>query len=293
MRLTPQPYASGSTSAHDNETTLVSDSMPATATNLGYEVDDSTLRQQLARAEEALSQERAARKIDQQKLEMWERQLTEHENLRQEHRTLLNHNRATEAKLETVTKNLGVTRELLQARTTELNEKTRELEDQRATDVLSTDEKTKEITRLRQELAAARDERACALKDAASANDMLEYVKEARRVAEDALVATRSTITALTTENENLAHQASGQPTKLKAIHYGRQTENLTKQNKALRTETTILKKTLSQKEEDLARARTGRMGVGTRGTSVTPQPKTRSRAGSPMGGRVSNLRKE
>lgn len=263
--------------------------MPGTAV-----VDESDLRRRLARAEEALHQEKLARKADQEKLEMWERQLNEHEELRREHRALLEKNKATEAKLETVTKNLEVTRERLQARTTELHEKSRELEVQQGTDLLSTDEKTQEITKLRQELAAALDKQTRAIKDAASANDMLEYIKEARRVAEDTLVSARSTISTLTAENENLAHQASGQSAKLKALHFDKHAELLAKQNKLLKNEKGILKKSLKQKEEDLAKMRTGRMGVGTRGTSVTPQPKTRSRAGSPMGGgRVSNLRKE
>lgn len=272
----------------------MTDSMPGTAEVGTSGVDDPDLLRILARTKEALHQEQAARKADQQKLEMWERQLMEHEDLRREHRALINQNKATEAKLETVTKSLEVTRERLQSRTTELHEKTRELEVQRATDLLSADIKTQEITKLRQELAIARDENTRALKDAASANNMLDYIKEARRVAEDALVSTRNTITVLTAENKNLAHQASGQSAKLKALHFDRHTENLAKQNKLLKNEKTVLKKSLTQKEEDLVRMRTGRVGVGTRGTSMTPQPKTRSRAGSPIGGgRVSHLRKE
>jgi len=294
MRLTPQPHAPSSSVTYENEITRVTDSMPGTAEVGTSGVDDPDLLRILARTKEALHQEQAARKADQQKLEMWERQLMEHEDLRREHRALINQNKATEAKLETVTKSLEVTRERLQSRTTELHEKTRELEVQRATDLLSADIKTQEITKLRQELAIARDENTRALKDAASANNMLDYIKEARRVAEDALVSTRNTITVLTAENKNLAHQASGQSAKLKALHFDRHTENLAKQNKLLKNEKTVLKKSLTQKEEDLVRMRTGRVGVGTRGTSMTPQPKTRSRAGSPIGGgRVSHLRKE
>ncbi|KAH9882521.1 hypothetical protein J1614_000757 [Plenodomus biglobosus] len=292
MRYTPQPHNTSSVN-HDQEITRISDSMPGTAGNLSGGVIETNLRRQLARTEEALQEERAARKAEQEKMQMWERQLTEHEDLRREHRTLISHDKATEAKLETASKSLEITRERLSTRTAESNEKSRQLDEQRATDALSPDEKTAEITRLRQELATVQLERSRAVNDSTSAESLLEYTKEARRAAEDSLSAAQATIQQLTAENEKLKHQASGQATKLKALHLDRQTSNLKKQLQSSRNEIAILKRTLAQKEEELTRAKNGRQGVGTRMQSVTPQPKTRSRAGSPMGGRVSNLRKE
>lgn len=282
MRYTPQPHNTSSVN-NDQEVTHVSDSMPGTAANLNGTAIESNLRRQLARMEEAL----------QEKLQMWERQLTEHEDLRREHRIVIDHDRATEAKLEAATKNLEITRDRLLTRTAESNEKSRQLDEQRATDALSTDEKTAEITRLRQELATAHLERTRAVNDCNSANALLEYTKEARRAAEQSLSAAQATIQQLTAENEKLTYQASGQAAKLKALHLDRQTSNLTRQLQSVRNENVILKKALAQKEEELLRAKNGRQGVGTRMQSVTPQPKTRSRAGSPLGGRFSNLRKE
>ncbi|KAI8933182.1 hypothetical protein NX059_009820 [Plenodomus lindquistii] len=292
MRYTPQPQNSSS-AHHDQETTHISDSMPGTAGNLSGGAVETSLRRQLARTEKALHDERTAREADQEKLRMWERQLGEHEDLRSEHRAIIAKTKAMEAKLETTTKSLEVTRERLQTRTAELNEKTRQLEEQRATDALSSDEKTVEITKLRQELAKAQLERASAVNESHSDKSLLEYTKEARSAAENSLSAAQATIQELTTANQKLTHQASGEPAKLKALHLDRQTATLTKQIQALRMELVALKKAFTLKDEEVTRLKNGRPGVGTRGQSLTPQPKTRSRAASPMGGRVSNLRKE
>ncbi|CAO2647258.1 Nn.00g081800.m01.CDS01 [Neocucurbitaria sp. VM-36] len=291
MRFTPQPYGIASSSINEHEVTHISDSMPGTA------VDISGLRRQLAQTEETYQKERAARKAEEQRFrdheEMWDKQQTVHENLTREYRLLLGQQKSTEEKLETMTRNNETLRERLASRTAEMRQLNDQLEEQRATHLLSKDEQIAEITRLRKELAAAQEEKQRALKNAQTTESTLEYTKEQYRLAQDAATSSQSIIEELNASNAKLQHQASGQPAKLKALHLDRQAENQDKLIKSLRAENTILKRTLGQKEDELQRVRNnpGRAGVGTRAQSVTPQPKVRSRAASPMGGRLSNLR--
>jgi chromosome segregation ATPase len=166
------------------------------------------------------------------------------------------------------------------------------LTEQRNTHLLSDDAKIAEITKLRNDVATANDEKTRALKDAQISGKTLEYTNHQYRVAQDAATRAQNCVSDLEKQVKQLTHAASGQPAKLKALHLDRQYENLAKQIKALKSENAILKATLKQKDEELQRAKMSgnRMGVGTRATSATPRP--RSRAASPMmGGRLSNLR--
>ena len=293
MRFTPQPEAIPGSSLNENEITRISDSMPGTATD-----DAFALRAQLVRLEEAYKNERAAREADKarfsEKEVMWVKQQTVHEDLTKQYRLLLGKQQSTEQKLDTTTKNNETLRERLATRTTELQTLTSQLDEQRATHLLSDDEKVGEITKLRKDLALANEEKARAVKAQESVDKMLDYTKEEYRKASDAAGSSKAVIADLEAQNAHLAHAASGQPAALKKLHLDRQYDNMAIQVRNLKSETATLKKALSQKEDELQRAKLSgeRMGVRTRGTSATPQPnKVRSRAASPLGGRLSNLR--
>ncbi|KAF1847931.1 uncharacterized protein K460DRAFT_333448 [Cucurbitaria berberidis CBS 394.84] len=289
MRFTPQPQpqpqaATSSSITDEPEVTRISDSMPGTAT------DETSFRRQLVRSEEAY-------KAEQQRFhdheEMWDKQQTVHENVTRAYRLLLGQHKTAEEKLETMTKNNETLRERLANRTSEMRQLSEQLEEQRATHLLSKDGQIAEITRLRKELATAQEDKQRALKATQSAESTLEYTKEQYRLAQDAASTSQVTVDELTTSNATLQHQASGQVAKLKALHLDRQYENQDKQLRSVRAENAILRKSLAQKDEELQRARNnpGRAGVGTRAHSITPQPRVRSRAASPMGGRLSSLR--
>jgi hypothetical protein len=288
MRLTPQPHGIASTSSNENEITRISDSMPGTAAN-------NTLRAQLARMEEAFEKESSMRRAEQALFRehaiMWDKQQTVHEDLTREYRLLLSSKQELEEKVGTTTKNNNTLRERLATRTTEIRVLTEQLEEQRDTHLLSEDDKIIEITKLRKDKAEANVEKERALKNAKSAEATLEYTKEQYRQAQEAATNSASTTAVLEAQIAKLSHAASGERTKLKSLHFGRQHENLAAQIKNLKAENTIVRQALKVKEDELARAKLsgGRMGVGTRATSATPQPKTRSRAASPM--RLSNLR--
>jgi hypothetical protein len=293
MRFTPQPQDTLSSSVNENEVTRISDSMPGTTTD-----DASVLRVQLARMQEAFEMERAARKSEEERFReqelMWNEQQTVHENLTREHRLLLNTHQKSEERVGTITKQNETLRERLETRTKEAHAVTNQLDEQRNTHLLSDDAKVAEVTKLRTELAKANAEKDRAVKNAATTEATLDYTKEQYRVAQDTATIATATIKDLEAQVEKLSHTASGEPAKLKALHLNRQYGVLTSQVKSLKAENSTLKKTLAQKEEELARAKQsgGRMGVGTRATSVTPQPnKVRSRAASPMMRQVSNLR--
>ncbi|KAH8731909.1 hypothetical protein GQ44DRAFT_766954 [Phaeosphaeriaceae sp. PMI808] len=287
IRFTPQPQANPASSAnHTFEVTHISDSMPATATD-----DASVLKAQLANMAETFQTVRSRYSENES---MWEKQQTKHEDLNQEYRLLLGKQKSTEEKLEVATKNNETLRERLASRTTETRTLNEQLDEQRGIHLLSEDAKVTEITKLRKELAQANEEKARALKNTQTVESTLEFLKEQYRIAQEAVSSSRTTITELEAQNAKLAHTASGEVSKLKTLHLDRQHKNLETQVRSLKAENTTLKRTLTQKEEELQRAKLsgGRLGVGTRATSVTPQPaKTRSRAASPMGGRLSSLR--
>lgn len=291
MRLTPQPQSSNNT-AH--EVTHISDSMPGTAAT------EASLRKQLAQAEETYKRNTAALEAEVHELRerevTWDKQQTKHEILISEHRDLVGKFKILEKNLETEKKNNETLHKRNAERTTEARQITVQLEEQRATHILSEDEKVAEITRLRKELSATTEQKDRALRNAESTNKLLEYTNDVRRDAEQAASSSQSTIAVLTAANVSLEKKASGEAAKLKALHLNQVHDSLKQQLRRANNEIGILKKTLLQREDELAREKmrgTGRMGVGTRAQSVTPQPRIRSRAGSPMGGRVSNLRKE
>jgi len=292
MRLTPQPYAGPSSSVnHDNDITRISDSMPSTA------LDMSSLRAQVTRLEEALEKERAARRAEQarhreQEL-AWDRQQTAYEDLTREYRILLGKQESSEEQVKSLTKNAATLRERLETRTMELRTRDEQLENQRNTQSLSEDAKIAEITKLRMDVAQAIADKERAVKSSTSADATLDYTKEQYRLAQEAATTSAARVAELETEVAKLSHVASGQPAELKKLHLNRQYEQQATHIKSLKAENHILKKTVAQKEDELQRAKmsVGRQGVGTRGTSVTPQPnKVRSRAASPAT-RLSNLR--
>lgn len=284
MRFTPQPQVIASSYANnEGDTTRISDSVPGTAEN-----EVVWLRQQLQK-------ERAARKAEEERFRehqvMWDKQQEEHENLVREHRLLLGKQKDTEAKLKSVTESKETLQERLVARTAEKQALEVQLKEQQAIGLSSSDEMVVEMTRLKTDLAAAQEERQKAVKSAQSTEAMLDYIKEQYRTAQEAASLSQASVSSLTKDNADLSRQASGEVAKLKQIHHDRQFEQLKRQNENQRAEIANLKRFLSQREEELVRAKNnmGRMGVGTRAQSATPAPKTRSRAASPM--RVSNLR--
>lgn len=292
MRLTPQPHAGPSSSvSHDNDITRISDSMPGTA------LDMSSLRAQVTRLEKALEKERTARRAEQarhreQEL-AWDRQQTAHEDLTREYRILLGKQESSEEQVKSLTKNAATLRERLEARTMELRTRDEQLEDQHNTGSLSEDAKIAEITKLRIDVAQAVVDKERAIKSATSADATLDYTKEQYRLAQEAATTSAARVAELETQVAKLSHVASGQPAELKRLHLNRQYEQQATHIKSLKAENHILKKSLAQKDDELQRAKmsVGRQGVGTRGTSVTPQPnRVRSRAASPAT-RLSNLR--
>lgn len=293
MRFTPQPPDALLSSA--NEVTRISDSMPGTAAD-----DASTLRAQLASMESILKKERVERLSEQSRFHeteiMWNRQQTAYEDLSRQHRLLQSSLKESNDKVDALTKSNESYSVRLTDRTQELRVAAAQLREERETHLLSHDEKVAEVAKLRSELAEAIQEKERAVKSAASANSTLEYTKDQYRTAQDAATSSAAAVANLEAENAKLSYAASGERTKLKAMHLDRQHSSTVTINKSLRAEIAILKKTLASKEDELARAKLngGRMGVGTRATSVTPQPnRVRSRAGSPSVGnsRLSNLR--
>ncbi|KAE8827988.1 hypothetical protein PTNB73_06444 [Pyrenophora teres f. teres] len=292
MRFTPQPQPVSSSIDKEPEITHISDSMPGTV------IDDPDLRIRLAQLEEAYKKEYESRKAEERRFreheESWDRQQTIHENLAREYRLLVNKLHVTEAKLDTQTKQNATLTERLTSRTTEVRELKGQLAEQRATHLLSPENQIAEITNLRNRLAAALEEKDRAVKAASTADKMLQYTKEVYRDAQTAASTSTARITDLEAENARLSKMSSGEAAKLKDLHFGSSYALLEEKVKNLTAELTIVKRTLHTKEEEVLRLRTvGRPGVGTRGTSATPQPKIRSRAGSPSltGGRVANLR--
>lgn len=297
MRFPPQPQSVLNSSINEHEITRISDSMPGTATE-----DTSSLRAQIARLEESYQNERALRESEKSRFAeqevMWDKQQTVHEDQVKQYRLLLGTHQTTEQQLETMTKNSETLRERLASRTSELQTLQARFDEQISTHLLSDDEKIREITQLRKDLATANAERNRAQKAQESADKTLEYTKDEYRKASDSASQSSQTIAALEKQVAALSHTASGQPAILKKLHLDRQYDNLAMQVTNLTAENGILKKSLVLKKEELARAKSAgeRMGVRTRGGSVTPQPgKTgvRSRAASPsgMGGRVASLR--
>ncbi|KAI1548100.1 hypothetical protein PtrSN001A_001353 [Pyrenophora tritici-repentis] len=292
MRFTPQPQPVSSSIDKEPEITHISDSMPGTA------LDEPDFRVRLAQLEEAYRKEYESRKAEERRFreheESWDRQQTIHENLAREYRILVNKLHDTEAKLETQTKQNATLTERLTSRTTEVRELKGQLAEQRATHLLSPENQIAEITNLRNLLAAAVEEKDRAVKASSTANKTLQYTSEVYRDAQTAASTSTARITDLEAENAELSKAASGEAVKLKELHLGRSYALLEEKVKNLTAELAIVKKALHTKEEEVLRLRTvGRPGIGTRGTSATPQPKIRSRAGSPSltGGRVANLR--
>ena len=292
MRFTPQPQTVTSSSATEEaEITRISDFIPGTA------ADERKLQQRLAYAEEAYRKEREARRAEEKHFreqeETWDKQQTEFENLSREYRLLLGKQQLTEKRLETVTSNNLTLTERLRTRDSQMNELNRQLNEQRATDSLSSDTQIVEITKLRKELAEANEAKERALRAAKTAEANEEYLKASRIDAQDTAAESVNKLNELEARMPQLEFAASGEATKRKALHLDKVYDQQDKQLKSLRAELNIVKRTLQSKEEEVMRLKsTGRMGVGTRGTSTTPQPKIRSRAGSPiLGGRIGSLR--
>ncbi|RMZ68223.1 HDA1 complex subunit [Pyrenophora seminiperda CCB06] len=288
MRFTPQPQGVFSSLDH------ISDSMPSVSTG------ESSLPIRL-HTEDAYQREVTNRKAAEARLreheESWDAQQTVHENLARDYRLLLAKLQATETELEKEKRQSTTQKTTLAEQVTKLNDLEQQLEKERTTHLLAPNALLAEITSLRQSLAAATSEKERALKNALTTDNTLQYTKEAYQAAQKVASTATSRIAELEAENAKLAKTASGEAVKLKQLHLGRSYELLEEKVKALGNELSVVKRTLGNKEEEVHRLRSvGRQGVGTRGTSATPQPssKTRSRAASPSlmtGGRVANLR--
>ncbi|CAN9245282.1 unnamed protein product [Alternaria alternata] len=291
MRFTPQPQRA-SVAEKEHEVTHISDSMPGTA---ALELD---LQRASAPADEAVREEQEAHRAEQRHFReseiMWDKQQGKHEDLARDYRVQKGKLSAAETRVETLTKNNATLTERLTTRTAEMRDLDQQLQEQRATDLLSPDAQIAEITKLRKELAEARAEKDKAIQNASSAESLLEYTRGAYQDAQNAASSNAARVKELEEEVKKLSSAASGEATKRKGMHLNQNYDRQQKQIASLEAQLTIYKRTLQSKEEEIVRLRSvGRPGVGTRGTSATPQPKTRSRAGSPtfIGGRVSNLR--
>jgi chromosome segregation ATPase len=292
MRFTPQPQTVTSSSVtQEAEVTCISDSMPGTS------ADEESLEVRLANAEEALRKEREARRAEEQRFRELEdtcdKRQTEYENLTREYRLLLGKQQTTETKLDTVTYNNLAFAERLTTRTAQVNELNRQLNEQRATDSLSSNAQIAEITKLRKDLAEANEAKERAIRNTRTAEANEEYLKSTRSEAQDNAAEATIKLNELQARMPQLEHAASGEATKRRGMHLSKVYEQQVKQIVNLTAELSFVKRTLQNKEEEVLRLKsTGRMGVGTRGTSTTPQPKVRSRAGSPiLGSRIGSLR--
>jgi chromosome segregation ATPase len=290
MRMTPQPQGVPSSSiGNDNEITRISDSMPGTATN-----DVASLQAQLVLMEQALKDEHAAREADQKRFReqavMWDKQQTVHEDSNKEHRILKHQHHQLEEKVKAMTTNTETLRTRLETRTAEHRALVEQLQKQRETHSLSDDEKVAEITNLRTELAQAIAEKERVERHAVTVEKTLDFVKEQYRDAQNAAGSALANVKELEKQNAKLTHQASGEVARLKLLHIDTVTSTLQTQVKSQAAEISILKKTnqLTQDENARLKASSGRMGVGTRGT--TPKTGSRSRAASPAMSRASGL---
>jgi chromosome segregation ATPase len=290
MRYTPQSVLIPEPSAdHKNQLTCISDTSASENSRLVTRLEET--RSELFR----LEREHREKEV------MWDKQQTEHENRAQDYRRLLNEKREVDRAFESRARDCDKLRAQLEAKAAEVKSLRDELEVQRTLGLESNDEKDVQITRLRKELETTQFDRDHALKSVASTESTLEYTKEQYRIASNAAGQLQTDVTSLQIENAKLAHQASGEVAKLKALHFDRSSKNLIQQNRALMSENSQLKTTLKQKEDELIRAKSNsvRVGYGTRAHSTTPQPKTRSRAASPTntrggrGGRIGDLRLE
>jgi chromosome segregation ATPase len=108
---------------------------------------------------------------------MCDERQTKYENLERDYRLLLGNQQTTETKLETVMNNHLALTERLSTRTTQMNELNRQLNEQRATDSLSSNDQIAEITKLRSELAEAIEAKERAIRDAKTAEAREEYLK--------------------------------------------------------------------------------------------------------------------
>ncbi|KAG9193483.1 hypothetical protein G6011_03518 [Alternaria panax] len=291
MRFTPQPQRASAVEK-EHEITHISDSMPGTAAH------ELNLQRRSAPVDESVREEQEAHRAEQKHFReseaMWEKQQGKHEDLARDYRIQKGKLQTAEGRVETLTKNNATLTERLATRTMEMRELEERLQEQRKTDSLSTDAQTAEITKLRQELAKAREEKDKAMKNASRAEGLLEYTRSSFQDAQNAASINAARVKELEEEVKRLSSAASGEATKRKGMHLDQNYDRQQKKIASLEGQLGICKRMLQSKDEEILRLKSvGRPGVGTRGTSATPQPKTRSRAGSPsfMGGRVSNLR--
>jgi hypothetical protein len=294
MRFTPQPQTASTPAVNKgHEVTHISDSMPGTAAHI------SDLQSQLTHVQKELQEARDAHRADRKRFDeherMWEKQQTVHEDLASEHRIVKRKLQDEEAKNEALTKNVGTLNERLLSRTTELRKAEEQLKEQRQTDLLSQDARIVEITKLRKEVDETRAERDKAVATAATAEKTLDYMRGVYQDAQNKASTLNAHVEELTAEKSVLTKAASGEAAKRKSMHIGKSYDEQQKRIARLEAELSIAKRTIVMKEEENLRLKSaGRPGVGTRGTSATPQPKTRSRAASPTytgGSRIANLR--
>lgn len=291
IRLTPEPQqfirAMGQ---NDFDVTHISDSMPGTS-DMEYH-----LRAQLDVVERARTNERLIHATERERFadveSQWDARQTQYEDRERAYGQLLGEQQKSLKQLEDVTRARDILAQRLQEQVEKNRELANQLEQQRNIGLLSTEDKIQEITELRKALAISKEEARRAASNQKSTEDMFEHLKDQRQNADETVKRQASLIEDLTKKNAKLEHQASGEPAKLKALHLEKQSKSQDQMIDRLKLENAQLKRTLAHKEEELTRTRnSGRLGYGTRNQSVTPQPRIRSRAGSPVGGRRSNLR--
>jgi hypothetical protein len=277
MRFTPQP--GDPISSTNNEVTHISDSMPGTA------IDHLKAQQQLTEAMREIKRLR-------DREASWSKQQVAHEERGRSYVQIKVENSNLREKLEAINARETTLRERLETRTTEyrdLQARHQALED---TKLLSEDEKTAEITRLRKDLASAKELEQRALKSKQTAEESFDYVKEQYRTAQDAATTFRDERDDALAKIIALTKQASGEVRGLAQLHYDRQEKLKDDRETQLLSENRLVKQLNGSLTEEVARLKNGRgVGVGTRAQSSRPG----SRAASPVVGgyrdRLANLR--
>jgi hypothetical protein len=277
MRFTPQPPGLGA-----NDVTHISDSMPGTAVQL---------QEQLAEIKRQRDQERAQFNAER---ERWEKQQTVHEDLSRTYSTLRAEKEILESRVEALTKKETILRERMDAKATEHQELQSRFEVLQSANLISDDDKVREITQLRKDLEAERDAKKRAIKSQKIDNENLEYTKERYRE-------TQETAANLTAENEELRkelaiakNKASGKINDLAKSFHDRQAKLASQKEDQNALQNKILTNKLAHQEAVNQRLKASRgVGAGTRAQSVGTGVRTRpsSRATSPLRDRVTNLR--
>jgi len=290
MRFTPKPQGELDFSG-DNGITHVSDSMPRTT------ADVPELLRKLDEVAKALSKECALRKEGERRFRTteasWSNQQLVYEKNTEENLALKKKNEELTQKLEASEKREAQLRQRLEKNASDLLDRTKRHKDLEDVQLLSDDEKIVEITRLRKELADAKESEQRAIKNKNSTEGNFDYVKEQYRELQSQAASLREQLGEEQTKRQKAERKAAAP--ELLNEHRERQ-ERLHNRKKDLdAAQVNILKQQLKVKEADIERLKASRgVGLGTRTQSVGPRSsKPASRAASPLPGnhRVTNLK--